>query len=117
MNFRKLSLGLLSAALLAAPTVGKAVAADQVFIPLLVYRTGPYAPSGVPLANGFVDYFKLVNSRGGIGGAKVVWQECETQYDTKQGVECYQRLKDQTGGALVGNPDSNDRQHGREGQR
>src|SRR5262249_59440491 len=24
---------------------------------------------------------------------KLVWEECETQYDTKQGVECYERLK------------------------
>src|SRR3546814_19995116 len=84
--------------------VGKAVAADQVYLPLLVYRTGPYAPSGIPLANGFVDYFKLMNAQGGVNGAKIVWEECETQYDTKQGVECYERLKGKHGGALVFNP-------------
>ena len=66
----------------------------SIFIPLLVYRTGPYAPSGIPLANGLNDYFNLVNERdGGINGVKIAFEECETQYDTKQGVECYERLK------------------------
>ncbi len=77
----------------------------SVFIPLLVYRTGPFAPSGVPIANGFADYFTLVNERdGGINGVKLVWEECETQYDTKQGVECYERLKNKGGGAILVNP-------------
>jgi branched-chain amino acid transport system substrate-binding protein len=77
--------------------------AKDVFIPLLVYRTGPYAPSGIPIANGFVDYFTLLNERdGGINGVKVAWEECEMQYDTKQGVECYERLKGK--GAAVVNP-------------
>jgi branched-chain amino acid transport system substrate-binding protein len=31
---------------------------------------------------------------GGINGVKVAWEECETQYDTKQGVECYERMKE-----------------------
>jgi branched-chain amino acid transport system substrate-binding protein len=31
---------------------------------------------------------------------KITWEECETQYDTKQGVECYERLKGR-GAALV----------------
>jgi branched-chain amino acid transport system substrate-binding protein len=77
----------------------------SVFIPLLVYRTGPFAPSGVPIANGFADYFSLVNERdGGINGVKLAWEECETQYDTKQGVECYERLKNKGGGAILVNP-------------
>jgi branched-chain amino acid transport system substrate-binding protein len=91
MNLRRFLTGLL--ALLLALGPGAALAADEIYIPLLVYRAGPYAPSGVPLANGFIDYFKLVNAKGGINGVKIVWEECETQYDTKQGVECYERLK------------------------
>jgi len=71
-----------------------AAQAKEVFIPLLVYRTGPYASSGTPVANGIIDYFTLINERdGGINGVKVAWEECEFQYDTKQGVECYERLK------------------------
>jgi branched-chain amino acid transport system substrate-binding protein len=92
------------AALLTAPLAGTAFAEDEVYIPLMVYRTGPYAPSGIPLANGFVDYFKLVNAKGGLGGAKVVWDECETSYDTKAGVECYEKTKTAHGGALVNDP-------------
>ena len=39
--------------------------------PSLVYRTGPYAPSGIPIANGLRDYFTLLNERdGGINGVK-----------------------------------------------
>src|SRR4249920_1590985 len=75
---------------------------NSVFIPLLVYRTGPFAPSGVRIANGFADYFTLMNERdGGINGVKLAWEECETQYDTKQGVECYERLKNKGGGAIL----------------
>ena len=64
------------------------------FFPLLVYRTGAYAPNGVPFANGYADYLKLVNARdGGIGGVKITFEECETGYATDRGVECYERLK------------------------
>ena len=99
-------LTLLALVVALGPTAGPTLAQDKsVFIPLLVYRTGPYAPSGIPIANGFVDYFTMLNERdGGINGVKVAWEECETQYDTKQGVECYERLKGKGGGALIVNP-------------
>ena len=67
--------------------------AKEQFIPVLSYRTGPYAPNGVPWANGYVDYLKLVNARGGINGVKLTFEECETAYDTAKSVECYERLK------------------------
>lgn len=81
-------------------------AEDEHFIPLLVYRTGPYAPNGIPTANGFTDYLKLLDARdGGINGVKVVWEECETKYNTKLGVECYEKLKNKgTAGAALVNP-------------
>ena len=92
-KFTTLALGLLTVALAAWPLAG-AAQDKTIFIPLLVYRTGPYAPSGIPIANGGSDYFNLVNERdGGINGVKLTLEECETQYDTKQGVECYERLK------------------------
>jgi branched-chain amino acid transport system substrate-binding protein len=69
-------------------------AADEIFVPVLVYRTGAYAPNGVPWADGFVDYLKLVNERdGGVNGIKLAYEECETGYATDRGVECYERLK------------------------
>lgn len=68
--------------------------ANEQFIPALVYRSGPYAPNGVPFANGFNDYLRLVNERdGGINGVKITSEECETGYATDRGVECYERLK------------------------
>ena len=67
--------------------------AKEQFVPILSYRTGPYAPNGTPWANGFVDYLKLVNAKGGINGVKIAYEECETGYDTARSVECYERLK------------------------
>src|SRR5207247_4889455 len=106
-SMSKILVPVLALALLAGPAASAVFAqAKEVFIPLLVYRTGPYAPSGIPIANGFVDYFTLINERdGGINGVKLAWEECETQYDTKQGVECYERLKGKgPTGAVVVNP-------------
>ena len=82
-----------------APSVAQAQAKEQ-FFPLLVYRTGPYAPNGTPWANGKQDYLKLVNAQGGINGVKITFEECETGYATDKGVECYERLKGRPGVAL-----------------
>jgi branched-chain amino acid transport system substrate-binding protein len=84
--------------------VAPAQAQKEQFIPVLVYRTGVYAVSGVPYANGEVDYYKLINERdGGISGVKIVFEECETGYATDRGLECYERLKRNglTGAAFV----------------
>ena len=99
---QRMKAGLLTAAILAgaaasaltgAPALAQAQAKEQ-FFPVLVYRTGAYAPNGVPFANGYVDYLKLVNARdGGINGIKITFEECETGYATDRGVECYERLK------------------------
>ncbi|HJU21759.1 MAG TPA: ABC transporter substrate-binding protein [Casimicrobiaceae bacterium] len=68
--------------------------ANEQFFPVLVYRTGAYAPNGVPWANGYDDYLKLVDARdGGVNGVKLTFEECETGYATDRGVECYERLK------------------------
>jgi branched-chain amino acid transport system substrate-binding protein len=85
-----------------APAKAAAGGGEQ-FFPMLVYRTGAYAPNGVPFANGYADYLKLVNARdGGINGVKIIFEECETGYATDRGVECYERLKGKgpTGAAL-----------------
>ena len=76
--------------------------AKEQFFPVLVYRTGAYAPNGVPWANGYVDYLKYVNAKGGINGVKITYEECETGYATDKGVECYERLKGK--GATVVQP-------------
>ena len=75
----------------AGPAAGQQ---NEQFLPALVYRTGPYAPNGIPFADGVIDYWTLLNERdGGINGVKITFEECETGYDTAKGVECYERLK------------------------
>ena len=80
-----------------------APALADLVVPNLSYRTGAYAANGIPYADGFNDYFTLLNERdGGIGGEKVQVPECETAYNTEKGVECYEATK--ADGALVYNP-------------
>ena len=82
---------------------GPALAADQLYVPLLTYRTGAFAGSGIPIADGMRDYLVMLNERdGGIGGVKLVVEECETGYDAQKGVECYESTKGK--GALIYNP-------------
>ena len=83
-----------AAAALGAAAMAAPAQADEQFFPLLVYRTGPYAPNGIPFADGVQDYLTLLNERdGGINGVKITTEECETGYATDKGVECYERLK------------------------
>jgi len=91
---------LCGAALLVALTASVALAQQQAdpnkeqFVPILIYRTGPYAAGGSGIMGGFMDYMALLNERdGGINGIKLVWEECETAYNNDRGVECYERLK------------------------
>jgi branched-chain amino acid transport system substrate-binding protein len=71
-----------------------AEAQDSIYVPLFTYRTGPFAGSGIPIANGMHDYLTMLNERdGGISGVKLNIEECETGYDTKKGVECYESVK------------------------
>jgi len=98
MQFRKM-LVMGAAALAAGMTVAAtapnpAQAQNEQFIPGLVYRTGAYAPNGIPFADGVADYISMINARdGGINGVKIAFEECETGYATDRGVECYERLK------------------------
>src|SRR5438105_13307723 len=102
----KAKTGLLCAAIVAAAT-GSGAALAQVkeqFFPVLVYRTGPYAPNGIPFADGYADYLDMINARdGGVGGVKITYEECETGYNNDKAVECYERLKNKepTGASLV----------------
>jgi len=101
MRFKKAVLAAAGAAmatgmLLAVPAAAQA---QEQFVPLMVYRTGQFAPLGIPWADGKQDYLKLVNARGGVNGVKISFEECETAYDTAKGVECYERLKAKNGGA------------------
>ena len=104
MTFKSIALtaACVAAALSAAVSTPALAQAKEQFFPLLVYRTGAYAPNGVPFANGMQDYLKYINAKGGINGVKASYEECETGYATDKGVECYERLKGK--GATVFQP-------------
>ena len=89
--------------ILAAGLTAAAPAMADLVVPNLSYRTGAYGANGTQYADGFNDYFTLLNERdGGIGGEKIQVPECETAYNTEKGVECYEATKG--AGALVYNP-------------
>jgi branched-chain amino acid transport system substrate-binding protein len=105
MKIRNLALAaIMAAGVSSIVTTNVFAQAKEQFFPVLSYRTGAYAPNGVPWANGYVDYLKLVNARGGINGVKVSFEECETGYDAARSVECYERLKGKNGGATLVQP-------------
>src|SRR6185437_12686484 len=86
MRLKHLTLGLAVATALPA-VAATAQAEEGIYVPLFSYRTGPFAGSGIPIANGMSDYLNMLNERdGGIGGVKLIVEECETGYDTKKGV-------------------------------
>jgi branched-chain amino acid transport system substrate-binding protein len=95
-----------AAALAVAASLSPAPVAAQdgeLYLPLLTYRTGPFAGSGIPIADGMHDYLEMLNQRdGGIGGVKIRIEECETGYNTQKGVECYDSVKG--GQPLIVNP-------------
>ena len=95
MSLKTIALGLAAAtALTTFVGTTEVRAQESIFVPLLTYRTGPFAGSGVHIADGMADYLRMLNERdGGIGGVKLAIEECETGYDTKKGVECYEALK------------------------
>lgn len=104
MRLKHLGIGAVVAILVGASfPASNAAAADTLFVPLLTYRTGPFANSGIPIANGMHDYLAMLNARdGGIGGVKIAVEECETGYKNEKGVECYDSMKSRH--PLVVNP-------------
>lgn len=104
-SFKKALRGVLFAALtLAAPLALSASAeeAKEQYFPLSTFRVGAYASSGIPVWAGIIDYFRYINEvEGGINGVKLVWEECETEWEVEKGVECYERVKAGRNGSPV----------------
>jgi branched-chain amino acid transport system substrate-binding protein len=90
--------------LAAAITFYAGSAMAQQYFPELSYRVGPYAAGGTGFFGGIIDYFSLINAGGGVNGVKLTWEECETEYNPSRGVECYERLKKNNGGASLVEP-------------
>ena len=99
MHMKRLALACVATASFVLP----AMAQESVFVPLFTYRTGPFAGSGTSIADGMHDYLSMLNERdGGIGGVRLAIEECETGYDTKKGLECYEAVKPK--GPVMVNP-------------
>src|SRR5437867_7142633 len=91
-NMKAIQAALLGLALAALATV--ASAQNEQFIPMNGYWVGPYAPGGSGIFGGFIDYINMLNARdGGVGGVKLTYEKCETEYNNARGVECYEREK------------------------
>ena len=59
MRIKQLLIGMIASVIAVSSYVEMAIA-DLKF-PMLVYRTGAYAPNGIPNADGFVDYYKMLS--------------------------------------------------------
>ena len=108
MTIKRTAFGIAAVAAVALTSTDgiQSALADEIFVPVTSYRTGPYAPGGSGVAGGFIDYMAMLNEReGGINGVKITWEECETAYQPDRMVECYERLKGRgEKGATVFNP-------------
>jgi branched-chain amino acid transport system substrate-binding protein len=56
-------------------------------------RTGPTQVNGAGICPGIQDYFDLINSKGGIEGYKIKYEEIDHEYKVPPSVEAYQREK------------------------
>ncbi|MFE1600915.1 ABC transporter substrate-binding protein [Methylobacterium sp. ID0610] len=102
MTIRHVLSSVLAGALLAA-SAPRAGAADDLAVALLTERSGPAAASGEALANGFADYFTMLNQRDrGVGGRRIAVIECETGGEIERGQACYAAAKER--GAVSINP-------------
>src|SRR6266700_1532097 len=102
MVMKAVKSALLGLALLGVATA--AMAQNEQFIPMNGYWVGPYAPGGSGIFGGFIDYINMLNVRdGGVGGVKLTYEKCETEYNNARGVECYEREKNKgpTGATVI----------------
>src|SRR5258708_10283828 len=89
---KRIKAALLGLALAGVATL--ASAQNEQFIPMNGYWVGPYAPGGSGIFGGFIDYINMLNARhGGVGGGKLTYEKCETEYNNARGVACYEREK------------------------
>src|SRR3989475_1470070 len=104
---RRMVMKAVKAALLGLALAGVAITAsaqNEQFIPMAGYWVGPYAAGGSGIFGGMIDYLNLLNARdGGVGGVKLTYEKCETEYNNARGVECYERLKNKgpTGATVI----------------
>ena len=83
----------IAAAAVAALCFSGTVTAQQkeVIIGGMCDRTGPTQVNGAGICPGIQDYFDLINSKGGIEGYKIKYEEIDHEYKVPPAVEAYQR--------------------------
>ena len=95
------SLSTIIAALAALCVAGTGAAQQkEVLIGMQCDRTGPTQIVGVVYCPAFQDYINLVNSKGGIEGYQIAYNELDNEYKVPQAVEEYERQK-QMGAVLM----------------
>jgi branched-chain amino acid transport system substrate-binding protein len=63
------------------------------FFPIMTYRS---YTAGATMFGAFTDYLAMLNARdGGINGVRLAWEDCDSEYKTDKGIECYEKLKKQ----------------------
>jgi len=72
----------------------------EVLIGMQCDRTGPTQIVGVVYCPAFQDYINLVNSKGGVEGYQIAYNELDNEYKVPQAVEEYERQK-QMGAVLM----------------
>jgi len=72
---------------------GAAAQQKEILIGGMCDRTGPTQVNGAGICPGIQDYFDLVNSKGGIEGYKIKYEEIDHEYKVPPAVEAYQREK------------------------
>jgi branched-chain amino acid transport system substrate-binding protein len=70
-----------------------ASADDEIILGGMCDRTGPTKTTSTHLCAGVLDYFSLVNKKGGVDGHRVHYIEVEYAYKVDRGVEAYERLR------------------------
>ena len=84
----------LGVAVAAMTVAGSAVAQQkEVMIGGQCDRTGPTQIVGVVICPAIQDYIDLINSKGGVEGYKIKYNELDNEYKVPQAVEEYQRQK------------------------
>lgn len=99
-NVSKLMLTLVAGAGIGIAYAGSALAEDkELLIGDQCDRTGPTQIVGTVLCPAMQDYYKLINSKGGIDGWMVKGDEIDNAYKVPESIEAYERQKQM--GALL----------------
>ena len=95
------SLGGALAGALALGLANPSFAQKELVLGLQCDRTGPTLTVGTFLCPGYHDYIALINSKGGVGGARLKAIEIDTEYKVPAAVEAYERHKKE-GAVIIG---------------